>query len=228
MVATAANMQFVMEEIVAEFKKENRIEISIIPGSSGKLSAQILGGAPYDIFVSADRFYPDEIAKAGKNKGLPRIYAYGKLILLSLSPTIKADLNELSSLDVKHIAIANPKTAPYGKAAEQALRSGDLFEKIKNKLVFGESVAQTNQFLISGAAELAFTSKSTLYLLEKSQFKDYVELDRKSYEAIAQSAVLINNKNQTEAEKFYLFLFSDKAKAILLKNGYDIQSDEVE
>ena len=228
MLATAANMKFAMEEIVAEFEKENEIEVSIITGSSGKLSAQIMEGAPYDIFVSADSFYPNEIVKAGKNNGLPRVYAYGKLIILSLNPSIKADINELLSDDINHIAIANPKTAPYGKAAEQALKYFDLFEKIKGKLVFGESVAQTNQFLISGAAEIAFTSKSTVYLLDKSQFRDYVELDKKSYKPIAQSAVLINNKKQPDAEKFYLFLFSDKAKAILLKNGYDIQSEEIE
>jgi molybdate transport system substrate-binding protein len=228
MVATAANMQFSMEEIAAEFEKENDIEISIITGSSGKLSAQILEGAPFDIFVSADSYYPDEISKAGKNKGLPRIYAYGKLILLSVNPSFKADLNELESDAINHIAIANPKTAPYGIAAEQALNYFGLFDKVKKKLVFGESVAQSNQFLISGAAELALTSKSTLSLLDDSQFTDFIELDIKSYEAIAQSAVLINTRNQPDAEKFYLFLFSDKAKAILLKNGYDIQSEEVE
>jgi len=223
-VAGAANMQIALLEIADIFEMETGIHVSLISGSSGKLTAQILEGAPFDIFVSADAFYPQKIVEAEKNIALPKVYAYGNLIILSLNPEIPASLSSLNSERVHHIAISNPKSAPYGRAAEQALKFHRLYDDISSKLVFGESVAQTNQFLISKAAQIALTAKSTIYSFDGNVYYDFIEIDKKSYKKIEQSAILIknNNGNETDAKKFYLFLFSDKAQSILTKYGYDV------
>ncbi len=223
-VAGAANMQFALLEIADLFEVETGIHVSLISGSSGKLTAQILEGAPFDVFVSADAFYPRKIVEAGKSIALPKVYAYGNLILLSLNPEIQASLVNLKSKSVQHIAIANPRSAPYGKAAEQVLNYYNLYDDVSSKLVFGESIAQTNQFLISSAAEIAITAKSTLYSLENNAYYNFIELDKNCYKTIEQSAILIKNSNgnESDAKKFYLFLFSDKAQAILTKSGYDV------
>lgn len=229
-VAGAANMQFSLIEIAELFEEETGIHVTLINGSSGKLTAQIIEGAPFDVFVSADSFYPQKIVEAGKNISLPKVYAYGNLVLLSLNPKISASLSNLNSGSVHHIAVGNPKSAPYGRAAEEALKYHKLYSAIESKLVFGESVAQTNQFLFSSAAEIALTAKSTIYSLESNAYYKFIELEKESYSPIEQSALLIrtNSGNESDAKKFFLFLFSDKAQAILMKNGYDIPLKKLE
>lgn len=223
-IACAANVQFAMDELTSAFEEESGIQSSIVVASSGKLTAQIKEGAPFDVFVSADMKFPEEVFKAGKGVEAPQIYAYGELILISLNPKIKADLSMLSNFDVKHIAVANPKTAPYGRAAEEVLKKYGLLEKVRPKLVFGESVAQTNQFISTRAAELGFTSKSSLLAFNNPDASYFSDFEEGSYKAIEQGAIVIKNpdRNQEAAEKFYLFLFSEKAREILQENGYSV------
>lgn len=217
-IATAANMQFAMEEITAEFTKETGIKCGIVPGSSGKLSTLIIEKAPYDIFVSADTTYPNELFNKGIGLKSPSIYAYGKLVLWSCVKTISPDIKTLTSEKINHIALANPETAPYGKAAMELLKFHNLDSLVKQKLVYGESISQTNQFIITNSAEIGFTAKSTVLSKELKSKGKWVELDPSSYIPIAQAALLISNKES--AKKFYEFLTSDKAQKILKKYGY--------
>ncbi|MCB0494611.1 MAG: molybdate ABC transporter substrate-binding protein [Cyclobacteriaceae bacterium] len=221
-VATAANVQFAMQELTQLFSQETGIETEIILGSSGKLLAQIKEGAPYDVFVSANMKYPDDLYNSGLTLKEPEIYAYGKLVLWSMKEGILPSLELLKKDDVKHIAMANPKTAPYGLATEQFLLAHNLYDAIKDKLVFGESISQTNQFIISGAAELGFTALSVVKSPEIAEKGKWIELDDNGYTPIAQGAVVIKKKdrNTEKAEQFYAFLFSPKARAVLEKYGY--------
>ena len=223
-IATAANVQFAMKELAASFEKESGIATSIIIGSSGKLTAQIKEGAPFDIFVSADMKFPNELYKSGKGVEAPRIYAHGSLILLSLRKDIKPSFSILHSDKIDHIAIANSKTAPYGRAAEQMLKYYGEYESLSGKLVFGESISQTNQFIHSGAAEIAFTARSSFIAFTAFEDKSYLAIESESYDPIEQGVILLKRRNQNHvnARKFYLFLFSEKARDILKKNGYEI------
>ena len=223
-IACASNVQFAMEEICSEFEKEHGLSTSLIIASSGKLTAQILEGAPYDIFISADMKFPNEVYKQGFALQKPQLYAYGQLAIVSTKPMIKADLHNLENSQIKHIAIANPKIAPYGIAAEQALRYYGYYEKLKDKLVFGESISQTNQFVSTGAAEIGFTSYSSVKAFKSKDISYFLAFEEGSYTAIEQGVVQImqKKKDPTEAKMFYLFLFSEKAKEIFKNYGYKL------
>lgn len=221
-IATAANVQFAMQEVVAEFTKETGIETEIIQGSSGKLLAQIMEGAPYDVFVSANMKYPNTLFEAGKTEEKPAIYAFGKLVLWSIKSGIEPSLKILSTDSIRHIAMANPKTAPYGVATEELLKHYGIYSQIKEKLVFGEGIGQTNQFINSGAADIGFTSMSVVMSTKLETKGKWIALDSASYTAIAQGVVVIKKEgtNTELAQEFYRFLFSDKAKTVLKKYGY--------
>ena len=221
-IATAANMQFAMEEISAVFEQESGFKCEIIVSSSGKLTAQIKEGAPYDIFVSADMKYPLELFNTGFTTREPTIYAYGKLILWSMIDSIKPSVDLLLQKNIKHIASANPKTAPYGIATEEVLNHYKIFDRTKSKLVYGESVAQTNQFITTKATEIGFTAKSVVLSPIVKGKGNWVAIDENTYTPIKQGIVIIKNSPSYSEKKelFYNFLFSKKGTVILNKFGY--------
>ena len=220
-IATAANMQFAMEELVASFAKKTQIPCETVVGSSGKLTAQIQAGAPFDVFVSADLRYPQRLHEAGLTEGPAEVYAYGQLVLWSLSKDTSPSLDVLSAPTIKHIALANPQTAPYGQAAQSVLQATQLWDSIQPKLVFGESIAQTNQFIISGAAEVGFTA---LAVVKSDGMRDQGQweiIPTELYQPIEQGVVVLSQDVSTEeARTFVDFLLSEEAKVILDKFGY--------
>jgi molybdate transport system substrate-binding protein len=221
-IATAANMQFVMRELVKQFTSETGIGCDVVVSSSGKLTNQIKAGAPYDIFVSADMTYPEELYKKGLVHELPKVYAYGKLVLWSLYTMQTPSLKLLQESQIKHIAVTNPKTAPYGVAAMQVLDYYDLKKTLTNKLVFGESISQTNQFIISKAAEIGFTAKSVVLSPLMRDKGKYIEIDEKAYDKIQQGIVRIKrgDSENKSAKAFYDFVLSTEAQEILETFGY--------
>jgi molybdate transport system substrate-binding protein len=229
-IACAANAQFAITEISADFEKEYGIKSHIVTASSGKLTAQINEGAPFDIFISADMKFPEEVYKRGFGVGKPQVYAYGQLVLLSTNPAVKSNLSILESDQIKHIAIANAKTAPYGIAAESVLRYYGLYEKVKDKLVYGESISQSNQFISTGAAEIGFTSASSLPAYGNAELSVFSAFDEASYAPIEQGFIVVKNpKGDLEkAQKFSLFLSSEKAATTLLKYGYKLPNKQEE
>lgn len=224
-IATAANMQFVMHELTNSFTSKMNIECDIIVGSSGKLTAQIIQGAPFDLFVSANMTYPEDLYKKGFTTEKPKVYALGSLVLWSTSIQEELSLEILKSDNIKHIALANPKIAPYGISAIEVLKNEDLYELVKNKLVYGESVSQTNQFIYSEVAEIGFTAKSVVLSPNGKQYDNWIEMNRKSYSPIQQGVVILNNRKiyQVEAHKFYDFLTSSEGAEILKKFGYTLE-----
>jgi len=227
-IAVAANMQFAIKELTKKFTNQTKIECDLIISSSGKLTAQIREGALFDVFVSADMNYPRVLYNNGFTESEPRIYAYGKLILWSMIEDIQPSIDLLEKKEVNHIALANPKTAPYGSAAIEVLKHFDIYDKTKYKLVFGESVAQVNQFVISRAAEIGFTAKSVLLSSELKDKGNWIDVDATTHSAIEQGVVILKNTNrQKEARQFYDFLFSNEGKEILKDFGYDVEEMKV-
>ncbi|NIJ55784.1 molybdate ABC transporter substrate-binding protein [Dyadobacter arcticus] len=224
-IATAANVQYVMKEIQREFEKESGKQIQIVVGSSGKLTTQIREGAPFDVFVSADTKYPQEIFDNGGSEDKPKVYALGTLVLWSSTiPENELSLEMLATDRLKKIAIPNPRTAPYGEAAVQVLKARDLFEKTEKKLVFGESIAQTAQYITSGSVEAGFNALSIVLSPEMKGKGHYITVDSTLYKSIQQAAILLKHSKDSPkkatSEAFYKFLYSEKAKAIFRKYGY--------
>jgi molybdate transport system substrate-binding protein len=218
-IATSANMAATMNELITEFNKSNSIEIDLIISSSGQLTSKIEQGAPYDIFVAANTKYPQYLYKKGLTLNEPKIYGRGQLVLWGnfANPT----LEQLTSTAVKKIAIANPETAPYGKTSVTLLKNLNIYESIKHKLVYGESISQVNQFIHSGSVDIGITSLSTILSQKSLESKYWFAIDLNSYQPIQQSVCILKSSSQNKvAQKFIDFMLSDKGKFILMENGY--------
>lgn len=224
-IAAAANVQFAIDTLTALFEEETGIRTNIIIGSSGKLTAQILQGAPYDVFLSADMKYPEQIFNSGKALKSPEIYAYGSLILWTLKDDVIPDPKLLTSDLIKRIAIANPKTAPYGIASVEFLNKMNLYEKVKDKLVFGESISQVNQFITSKAVDIGFSAESVVLSSGLPDTGHWNKIDFTKYVPLKQGVIIIDRKNgkKEEAVKFFSFLLSPRSKKILSEFGYKTQ-----
>lgn len=223
-VAVAANVKYAFDELAAEFKKETGIEVQGVFGSSGKIAAQVKNAAPYDVFLSADTDTPEALFKEGWATTRPRVYANGVLVLWTMREIdLGKGLPLLADAVVQKIAIPNPKLAPYGRAAIQALKSAKLNSAVEPKLVYGESIAQAAQFVDSGAADIGFTAKSVVLAPEMAGKGKWVEVPKGSYEPIAQAVVVLKHGAETQPEaarKFVEFMFTPKVRAIFEKYGY--------
>jgi len=216
-VAAAANTTYAMPEIVRAFnKKHPDVHIKFVLASSGKLTAQIMHGAPYDVFMSADMKYPEFLYKNGFAKTEPKVYAKGALALFSVKNIPVGDFKK-AVLESRTVAIANPKTAPYGKAAVEALKNAGVYDKVKNRLVYSESVAGVIPYTVH-EADVGIVAKSALYSKKLKKYKNFSDVPKSLYTPIKQGAVLI--KNTQGAEQFYKFIFSDEAKTIFRRYGY--------
>lgn len=223
-VAVAANVQFVFDDLKAAFKQETGHELQASFNSSGKFVAQISNGAPFDVFLSADMEFPEKLYKDGYAMQAPKVYAYGALVLWTMKDL---DLQQwqaaLQQTKVSKIAIANPKTAPYGRETMRVLNAHKLEQTLQPKLVFAESIAQTNQYIHSGVADLGFTAKSVVLSPEMKGQGKWLELPRDVYQPIAQGAVILKHGKQQHAavsQQFYDFIYSAKARAIFERYGY--------
>lgn len=225
-VAVAANAQGLIKKLKVDFKKRTGIGLETIIGASGKLSAQIMNGAPYDIFLSADREFPDKLYAAGYGLRKPGVYALGSLIVCHLNSNGLKDWRSVAlSSSVKKIAVANADTAPYGRAAKECLEFYGLSDKLSQKLIVGESISQVNSYIQTANVEMAFTTESFLYdIPDKSGFV-WTRIDQRSYGEIAQGAILLaysTKKNAQNARKFYDYLFSAPAQKIIANSGYHL------
>lgn len=220
-IATAANMQFAMQVLTKAFTAKTGIHCDVVISSSGKLTAQIKEGAPYDVFVSADMKYPNELFNSGLTANTPKVYALGRLVLWSMVEGLNPTLEGLKNGQIQHIALANIKTAPYGIAAMKILEHHQLLEELEEKLVYGESIAQTNQFITSKSAEVGFTALSVVLSPPMKNKGQWMVLEE-GYAPIEQGVVLVKRKdgNGNQAQQFYDFLFSEEAKRLLKDFGY--------
>lgn len=223
-VAVAANVKFVFDELKAEFKKSTGIEVNGVFASSGKINAQIKSGAPYDVFMSADMAFPEALYKEGFALTAPRVYARGVLVLWTLQPLDMTEgLSVLLNPAVKKVAMANPKLAPYGAEAMRALDYFKLRAAVEPKLIYGESIAQVNQYIDTKSVEIGFTAKSVVLAPQMQGRGKWIEVPRESYQPIEQGVVLLKHgadTNAASAKQFLEFMASAKARSILDKFGY--------
>lgn len=223
-IAASANMQYALGPITEKFTEKTGIPCQLILGSSGKHTAQIMEGAPFDVFVSADMKYPTKLYDKDLTTAPPEIYAYGKLVLWTMVDGLQLSMAKLTDSSINHIALANPKTAPYGQAAVEVLEKYALLDRLKNKLVYGESIGQTNQFIYSESAEIGFTAQSVVRAPEMKGKGKWILVNDADYNSISQGAVVIKQSegNIHNANKFYNFLFSNEARIILKDFGYSV------
>jgi molybdate transport system substrate-binding protein len=222
-IAAAADLKFAMDEIVAKFREANaKDDVDVIYGSSGKFYTQIQQGAPYDLYFSADIAFPRELAKSGFSFSEVIPYAFGRIVLWSATMEAnKMSLDSLTSSKISHIAIANPKHAPYGKRAEEALRASRLWERVEPKLVYGENVAHTAQFVQTGNAQVGIIALS-LALNPALANKGGYWLIPDTLHAPLEQAFIITKRAQGNdlAKKFADYMRSSATRTIMTKYGF--------
>jgi molybdate transport system substrate-binding protein len=228
-VAVASNFTYTLQNLAADFKVKTGHNLIIISASSGKLFAQIKHGAPYDIFLSADEKRPDLLIKEKKSSAESAyIYALGKLVLLSNIEDINNCRQVLSSKQLKRLAIANPDIAPYGVAAKQVLQKLNLWQQLQSRIVMGENIAQTLQFVLTKNAEAGFVAQS---MLNMAMFNMGKAIDSACvwnvptdmYSPIKQKMVVLNKaKDKPAAQAFIQYIQSAGAKEIIKSTGYDV------
>lgn len=223
-VAVAANFTAPMQKIAAEFEKDTGHKVAAAFGATGKFYAQIKNGAPFDVLLAADDETPAKLVKENAAAaGSEFTYAIGKLVLWSAKPAIVDGAGDvLKNGGFDHIAIANPKLAPYGAAAVETMKALGVYDVLQPKIVTGESIAQAQQFISSGNALLGFVALSQVLKDGKIEGSAWV-VPGKLYSPIRQNAVILDKgKGKPAAEALLKYLKSDKAKAIIKSFGYEL------
>ena len=222
-IATAANFYPTLKKITQSFEDITDNKVTVIRGSTGKIYAQIIHGAPYDIFFSADSARIDKLVKQGKSIDYETgkksfVYAMGRLALWKPDAESSQQLRELLIKgNFNKLAIANPKIAPYGKASIEVLKELELYEEIKHKLVYGENISQARQFVQSGAADLGFVARSHV------NTDIYWEVDSYQHKPIKQKVVLLKQSKQIKvAKEFMQYLQSPAIKKVITADGYSL------
>lgn len=222
-VAVAANFTAPMQKIAAAFEADTGHKAELSFGATGKFYAQITNGAPFQILLSADDTTPAKLEKDGKAVTQTRFtYAIGTLVLWSAQPGyVDAQGQILQTGDFKHLALANPKLAPYGLAATQAMDKLGLTAKLQPRWVQGENIAQTYQFVATGNAQLGFVALSQVMVDGKIAQGSAWQVPAQLHEPIRQdAALLLPGKDSAAAAALLKYLRGDKARAIIQAYGY--------
>jgi molybdate transport system substrate-binding protein len=224
-IAVAANFTAPMKEIAAQFEQESGHKVLASFGSTGKFYSQIQNGAPFEILLAADDETPAKLEKEGAAAANTRFtYAVGKLVLWSAQPgAVDAKGDVLRKGAFAHLSLANPKLAPYGAAAVEVLQKLNLYSALEPKFVQGENIAQTHQFVVSGAAPLGFVAMSQVYEGGKLKSGSAWVIPSGMYAPIRQDAVVLaRGKGKVAVDAFLNYLKGDKAKAVIRSYGYDL------
>ena len=231
LIAAAADLKFALDEIIAQFARDTGLVVRVTYGSSGNMARQIAQGAPYELFFSADEAYVIGLHERGLTRGLGDLYAIGRIALftpegspLRPDPRLEHLARRLADRSAGRLAIANPEHAPYGRAAEQALRSLGLWEAAQPRLVLGENVAQAAQFAASGNADGGLIAHSLAVAPELRRRGSFALIPEALHEPLRQRMVLLAGASP-EAERFYDYLRSPAARAILAGYGFTLPGD---
>ena len=219
-VAVATNFIGTLEQLISPFESNSGDTVVAMPGSTGKHFAQIVNGAPVDVFLAADQARPIRLEAGGYAIPSSRFtYAIGQLVLWSPQEDfIDPDGRRLSLGGFRHLAIANPKLAPYGRAAKETLEALQLWDDVQTALVRGENIGQAFQFVSTGNAELGFVAASQIPDPAGSARGSWWVVPGEFYSPIEQQAVLLTDSPAARA--FVEFLKADEARAIIRRYGY--------
>lgn len=223
-VAVASNFIKPMEAIVSEFEQSSGYKVNVSYGSSGKHYAQILHGAPFDLFLSADQEKPLQLEQAGLTVKQTRVtYAIGRLVLWSADPKLitESSAHILRRPEIRYLALANPKLAPYGQAAIQVLKRLQLLESSQAQWVIGENISQVYQFINTGNAELGFVAASQVFDGGQLTSGSVWLIPQNFYQPIRQDMVLLNREgSQVAAQELYRFILSPATQRKIRNFGY--------
>lgn len=223
-IVVAANLKTAMDSIAKVYLQKNPSDkIQILYGASGKFYEQIVNGAPFDVFFSADIGFPTKLKESRFAISTVKLYAIGRLAIWSkkIDPNTQK-MNSLLDPKVKKISIANPVTAPYGTKAVESMKRNKIYNSVKDNLVYGENIAQAAQFVAFGVADIGIIALSDVLspAMKKERGKYYV-IPQESHAPLEQGCVILKHgKGNATALKFYDYISSDKAKAILKYYGY--------
>jgi len=224
-VAAAADLQFAMQDVAAQFEKQTGTKVDVTYGSSGNFFSQMQNGAPFDLFFSADIDYPRKLESTGiAEPGTLYQYAIGRIAIWSPTDASVdvAGLGWRALLDpsVKKIAIPNPEHAPYGRAAVAALQKAGIYEQVKPKLVYGENISQAAQFVQSGNAQAGIVAMSLAVSPGMKDGKRW-EIPANMHPTIEQAAIVLKSaKNKESAKAFLEFVKSEAGRATLAQYGF--------
>lgn len=221
-VAAAANLRYALHNINSAFEKKTGVKVQMSTASSGKLTAQIQNGAPYDVFLSANKKYPDYLYEKGFAYHEPKKVCDGILVLWTNKDlNLMKNLANLCSLKIKTLAIANPQNAPFGMAAIETLNSLGVYKCFERKIIYTENVSQISQYVLNQNADIGFTSKSIVLSPQLKGKGKWLVLSDTLHKPLSEYVILTKRaKNNKYAKQYYHFLFSNKAQSIFKENGY--------
>ncbi|MEX2479704.1 MAG: molybdate ABC transporter substrate-binding protein [Gammaproteobacteria bacterium] len=225
-VAAASDLEFALEEVAARFEEDTGYPIRLVFGSSGTFYSQILQGAPFDLFLSADEAFVFRLAAAGRTVDEGRLYAYGRIgLFVPNGAPLVAD-GELADLGaaladgrLRKFAIANPEHAPYGMRAKEALQHAGLWDRIESHLVLGENIAQAAQFAASGSTQGGIVALSLALSPALSDRGAFALIPERWHQRMAQRMVVLDGAHG-DARRFYDYIASDAARSILRRYGF--------
>jgi len=228
-VAAASDLNFAFKELVTEYEKTTGHHVKLTLGSSGNFFSQILNGAPFDLYFSADIGYPKKLEEAGLTvPGSLYLYAIGRIVLWASKEShldLSKGLDVLREPTIRKIAIANPKHAPYGRAAVAAMEYAQVYDRVKDKLVLGENISQAAQFVESGAADVGIIAMSLALAPPMQAVGHYWEIPADAHPPIEQGAVILKGvKSQASAKTFLSFIQGAEGQAMMKRYGFVVPS----
>lgn len=226
-VAAAADLKFALEEIASRFRKDTGHTVKLVFGSSGTFATQIRNGAPFELYLAADEEYVLRLHADGFTHDKGVLYATGRLALIApansslpVDPELKGVAARLRSGQMRRFAIANPEHAPYGRRAEEVLRRAKLWDGVRQKLIFGENIAQATQFATSGSADGGIVALSLARSPQMQKSARIALLPATWHAPLKQRMVLLKHADAT-AQSFYRYLQGSAARAILSRYGFE-------
>ena len=232
-IAAASDLKFALEDITTRFRADTRRDVRLSFGSSGNYFRQIGQGAPFQLFLSADEDFVFKLHDSGRTEDRGVLYATGRIVLfVPKGSSFSADANTsglkraIEGNVVRRFAIANPEHAPYGRAAEQALRKLGLWDALQGRLVLGENVSQAAQFATSGSTHGGIFAYSLAFAPNVAQQGQYVLLPEELHSPLRQRMVLVKGAGET-ARAFYAYLQQPAARQILARYGFQLPAEAV-
>ena len=224
-VAAASDLNFAFKELVTEYEKTTGHHVKLTLGSSGNFFSQILNGAPFDLYFSADIGYPKKLEEAGLTvPGSLYLYAIGRIVLWASKEShldLSKGLDVLREPTIRKIAIANPKHAPYGRAAVAAMEYFMVYDQIKDKLILGENISQTAQFIESGACDAGIVALSLALAPAMKAAGQYWEIPAAAHSPLEQGAVILKqSKNPEAAGQFLEFIKGHHGQEVMKRYGF--------
>lgn len=230
-IAAASDLRFALEEVEKAFERDTGKQVTLTFGSSGNFFRQISEGAPFQMFMSADEDYVNQLAAKGKTVDAGALYAIGRIVIfapkgspLKVDDHVKGLKSGLAKGTVTKFAIANPEHAPYGRAAEEALRHQNLWDKVQPKLVLGENVSQAAQYATSGATQGGIFAYSLALSPAVSSLGEYKLIPAEWHKPLRQRMVLINGAGET-AQAFYTYIQQPPARAVFRRYGFALPGE---